>query len=35
MTATPEQIAAAKRMIEKHIALPGVSYIDHLGEYEG
>ena len=35
MTATPEQIAAAKRMIEKHIARPSVSYVRHLGEYEG
>ncbi len=35
MTATPEQIAAAKRMIEKKIAQPGVSYVRHIGEYEG
>ena len=35
ITATPEQIAAAKRMIEEEIALPGVSYIEHLGECEG
>ena len=35
MTATPEQIAAAKSMIEKMIAKPGYSYVDHIGEYEG
>ena len=35
VVATPEQIAAAKHMIEQQIARPGFSYVRHLGEYEG
>ena len=35
MTATPEQLAEAKKMIEEALVEPGYSYIEHLGEYEG
>ena len=35
MTITPEQLAAARKMIEEALVEPGYLYIEHLGEYEG